>query len=164
LLASRLWWKKHFYYHKWKKPRNSWSALSSCDCSWPTQRGNPKETFCQHSLQGKILQLSALVNCSAHAHITYIIVVQKITRWCQPITSFATFERAWYRPIHTGIVAKVGKQPKMRSYSGSAPQAIYYTKRPSKLTEPIQVLVKANIFSQQPTFMSELNKIRKNIL
>ena len=26
-------------------------------------------------------------------------------------TSFATFERAWYRPIHTGMVAKVGKQP-----------------------------------------------------
>jgi len=23
----------------------------------------------------------------------------------------ATFERAWYKPIHTGIVAKVGKHP-----------------------------------------------------
>lgn len=28
-----------------------------------------------------------------------------------PRTSFATFERAWYKPIHTGIVAKVGKHP-----------------------------------------------------
>lgn len=26
-------------------------------------------------------------------------------------TSFATFERAWYKPIQTGIVAKVGKHP-----------------------------------------------------
>lgn len=31
------------------------------------------------------------------------------------VTSFATFDRAWYSPIQTGIVARVGKQPALKT-------------------------------------------------
>lgn len=134
----------------------------------PPKEGIQKKPSVNTPFKKKIYSYQQCSICSAHTWTGMLSthnIAQKITWYPNLLnTSFATFESAWYRPIHTGIVAKVGKQPKMRSYSGSAPQAIYYTKRPSKLTEPIQVLVKANIFSQQPTFMSELNKIRKNIL
>lgn len=59
-------------YHKWKQPRNSRSTLSSSNCCWPTQRGNPKETFCQQPLwiqkeNAKISKVGFFFNDNSHS-------------------------------------------------------------------------------------------------
>lgn len=51
-----------FDYHKRNKPRNARSTLSSSNCSWPTQRGNPKKPFCQQSLLSKKVEIVSINN------------------------------------------------------------------------------------------------------
>lgn len=91
------------HYHKRKKPRYAGSTLPSSYTCWSTQRGDPKETFCKEALQVK----------------GFLSTIRIYLVWSKPkpvftCTSLATLERAWYKPIQTGMVAKVGKQPNMK--------------------------------------------------
>lgn len=94
-------------YSKRKKPGYSLAILSSSNCCRTSQRRYPKKAFSQKSLFNEDTYTSGRenVNCSTKKNW------QWQNRRFSISTSLATFERALYRPIQTGIVTRVGKHP-----------------------------------------------------
>lgn len=108
-LTQVIWLAKWDIYHKRKKPRDTTAILTSCNCSWTSKRRYPEEAFIKQSLstldQNIILAMEDGIIYPKNSSVTVNYEL------ANKHTSSATFESARYSPIHTGIVASVGRHP-----------------------------------------------------